>query len=387
MPIFQLWKPSENFEAAEILVPHAYRSELASFIKQGLDSYEIGVTPRFYWVSELGLSQIEVVKLIIFRSQYSSDLTELRFDIPFELLEGVNYLKRYFEGFEYFNAKFHGVESIFESQYFTSYMLTRLCLLRDLSEDIIFGVLDRSPFVKKDFKFDNKAWWDLGDSLSQPVRRLMKRIKVDFSGEVPTPFDRVLLWLQELESNLRSFQRSSVNWSQENVIRHTSGYFWFLAERQLLLGNSNLALIFMHRSVDLLLFAICADNRLIDFAKDKGFGKYRDDDKDAVTLLNSLNRLGGVISANSSRDDLFKELNNWRNQTMYAHALTSIEYGSALKLYYDLLGSVENLGGSGWNRMRRFLRSFPELELCECLGINDESGSFYQPFSINDVLA
>lgn len=256
-------------------------------------------------------------------------------------------------------------------------------LLEEVNKNLIFWLESKSPFVYLAPDNKNKAWWQTSPKARGAALAIEHKIKRSFANRVPVQLDRFTVWLQDLEKNINKFcENISLGWSKSDAIKHASAYCAGIAERQLLHGNHDLSIMFYHRSVDLMLYSICAEQGLVNFSKNGGFGAYQSDLQKKITLNNSLDELSNHLNSSAARVQVFDDLNSWRNQLILTHYLTSSERRAIDVLAIKVRGELERLANPDWLKARDFFSSPPRISYQDIINVNNCISSLYKKSSL-----
>lgn len=252
-------------------------------------------------------------------------------------------------------------------------------LISEINSGLISWLENKSPFILSSPNNSNKAWWNLHPKPRGIAQSISHKIKRLYASNIPDQLKNLNSWLLQLEKNINYFcVNNQLGWNTSSTIKHASAYCAGIAERQLLHGDHNLAIIFYHRSVDLLLYSICAEQGLIDFSRNWGFGAYKANKLAPVTLRNSLTELTNYLNSSSTRENTFENLNSWRNQLIQTHYLTTADQTAIDSLAIKVRAELELISTNDWRKARDFFTSSPPISYSEIININNCTSSLFE---------
>lgn len=251
-----------------------------------------------------------------------------------------------------------------------------IIFLRDLASECIKKLESSSPIFHNSHCEKRKSWWTAQIPLSQDFAKIRRQMKSTFGGAIPKNLIKLDTQLAALENKLQKLQASPPGLKTiSKSIMEASAYCSAIAERHFKRNNTNGAILLLHRSVDLLLFYICAKFNIIDFTKYGGRYKltYAPQNSDLIHLLSSLDILTShsLISPESGRQSDFEDLNKWRNMLMETHYMTSPQDESIWSLFQRIRMHSEKLGEADWRSTRDLYLNGIEISSVEILDPDD----------------
>ena len=245
--------------------------------------------------------------------------------------------------------------------------------IRVLTLDCLAPLAFGSPFIHQGLLPKNKSWWSVPASAIQRVKNLRRRITTDF-GMVPFGLSSIDSWLEKVGIRLdRLHATPSTDQKKEAAIFEASSYCAALAERHLMQGQPGLAVLLLHRSVDLLLMSLCVKNGMIDFSAHGGKYKHawrQSNGSGFISLRFSLDNLKRNLASHPTREADLNELNEWRNTLMQTHYMTELSEEKASELFKKTRFHLQLLGGSDWTRARDTYLSGVALTTMQILNFN-----------------
>jgi len=350
-------------------IKKAYRKQLRT------DKTPLGC--RFYITLPNGSQHLELVKEHISIRHFKSSHADEKPNGPAALGELISALS------ELSQARIEKTITAAKKHAFPPDIYLALELLSEVNETLISWLEDKSPFIFSVADNSNKAWWKAQPRARGKATSIAHKMKKLFAGTIPEQLISLNNWLTKLDNNINNFcENKALGWGTSHAVAHASAYCAGIAERQLLHGNHNLAVIFFHRSTDLLLYSICAEQGLINFSRNSGFGAYKTNAALPVTLKNSMFELTNYLTNNVTRDKLFDDLNCWRNQLIQTHYLTNADRSTIDKLAIELRAQLEKIATREWINARDFFNSHPIITYPEIIDINNCTSQLYKEIKI-----
>lgn len=242
-----------------------------------------------------------------------------------------------------------------------------------------------SPFQHSSYIATHKGWWNGSAVLSNQYKTMRLSITKKFGlSNTPNGLLNIENWLSKIEGRFSQLVKSSKS-TEENAIFEASAYCSAMAERHLLRGNCSLAILFLHRSADLLMMKVCCS--CIDFTKNKGGGaystSYASPNNTEIRLLNSVRVADShLLVQRADRNDAFNLLNNWRNLLIQTHYMSDITDSTAIDIFRKVRSYLEDIGGPSWKSARDvYLEAIP-IRLKDLL---DVDGSLSNTFTVIDI--
>ena len=237
-------------------------------------------------------------------------------------------------------------------------------------------------FVHHDTSFKNRRWWKNPSSLAINFQRTAERFLAIVNGVVPPKIKKIQTWVEEFEKQAAGLHLSpSSARNESDVFRQASAFLTVNADIHQANKSHILALLSLHRAVEWLLAARCADEKMLDFTSHDGV---RMDDKDnkligfdilLTALVNRGIMLNGMIGS-------FVTLNAWRNMFAYTHHMSSPDTSDGVALFFKIRESLPDIANHEWKQSVRVLSTPWPISLEDIL---DPWGEIRDSFKIYDV--
>lgn len=239
-------------------------------------------------------------------------------------------------------------------------LVTVNAFLLDFSIECLLPLEFGSPFIHGSPQDHHRRWWTTQAGHVTKLQQFGKRLKVDFSQNPPIGLSALEIWRSDVEMRLRRMQASPPNdATRKRALLEASSYCSALAERHLIRGHFSLAILLLHRALDLVMFSLCVHWNAIDFAYRGGqyISTFSPSGKpNQISLLNSLSAIGNQFASHPTREADFKELNDWRNLLLQTHYMSGLDDVKARSIFTKIRPHLEALGGSDWQAsLNRYL--------------------------------
>ena len=239
-------------------------------------------------------------------------------------------------------------------------------------------------FVHPDTSLRNRRWWKNPSSLAITLQRTTERFVAILNGVVPPKIKQIKTWIEEFESQADGLHLNPASTRNESdVFRQASAFLVVNADIHQANKSYILALLSLHRAVEWLLAAKCADEGLLDFTSHDGV-RMNDSDNKLISfdlLLSALTNRGMTLNGMVPS---FGSLNSWRNMFAYTHHMSSPQIGDAIDLFNKIRASLPHIANNEWKNSVKILSNPLPISLEDIL---DPCGEIRDSFKIYDAVA
>lgn len=254
-------------------------------------------------------------------------------------------------------------------------------LLLDFAIECLKPMEYGTPFVHLGTSEQHKSWWKSPPSHLNALKRIKKRRSLDFIGH-PNALRPLDEWLDRAISQVgRMHALPSQPTQRRDAIFEASAYCGAVADRHLMRSHYSQAILHLHRSLDLMLFAVCDSRSLIDHAQYGG--RYVSSfaptvGANRISLLNSFDALKSSLAYNATRESDFHDLNEWRNLLIHTHYMSGLDDTKARELFRRIRPHLLALGGSQWQSAHDSYLRGVQLTIADLLDADESLSSSVQ---------
>ena len=254
--------------------------------------------------------------------------------------------------------------------------------LLDFAADCLKPLEYGAPFVHMGTSPHHKSWWQSRSSHVSLLARCKAKRAVNFSG-IPSALQSVDRWIDLINARLgRLHAMPPLPAQRQGAIVEASAYCAAIAERHLMRSHHGQAVLHLHRSLDLLLFAICDRQGMIDHSRHGG--RYVTSlapttGANRVTLMNSFDAVKTYLAHHSTRESEFSDLNDWRNLLMHTHYMTGLDDSTTRGVFGRIRPHLQSLGGSQWQEAHVAYLGGVQLTVADLLDVDQSLSSAVQP--------
>lgn len=254
-------------------------------------------------------------------------------------------------------------------------------LLLDFAVECLKPMECGTPFVHLGTSEQHKSWWKSQPAHLNILKRMKRRLSVDFTGH-PSALQPLDQWLDQVISQVdRMSARPPLPAQRRDAILEASAYCGAIADRHLMRCHYSQAILHLHRSLDLMLFAVCDGRTLIDHSQHGG--KYHSSfaptvGANRITLLNSFDALKSSLAHNATRESDFRDLNDWRNLLIHTHYMSGLDDTKARELFWRIRPHLLALGGSQWQHAHNLYLRGVQLTIADLLDVDGSLSSSIQ---------
>lgn len=225
-----------------------------------------------------------------------------------------------------------------------------------------------------------RLWWAQSSDLAQEVGRHKSDLQKTFLGSVPAALNSLNLWLFELEKRLNSMFFGA---PRQAAMLEASALCAGLAGIHFAKARHSMAVLFCHRSADLLFTSMCAGAGLIDFTKAYGEGELRVPigTKYELSLMTCYEAMvqASLIVPNSQQKNSLSNLNATRNRLLLTHGMGSASGTDVQSALQNVVPILKNYGGGSWTTAYNFHRSPPSVAIRDLFELSDGLTQTLQP--------
>ncbi len=238
-----------------------------------------------------------------------------------------------------------------------------------------------TPLVHQGTSQQHKSWWRVRASHLSHLAHFKARRKVDFPG-VASALQSIDRWIDLMHTRLVRLNAVPLQPAQiQAAVVEASAYCAAVAERHLMRSHHGQAILHLHRSVDLLLFALCDGRSLIDHSSYGG--RYVSSFAPAtganqITLKNSYDAVKSLLAYNATREGDFSDLNDWRNLLMHTHYMTGLDDSTARSIFGRIRPHLRALGSSQWRQANDDYLKGVQLTVADLLDVDQSLTSTVQ---------
>jgi len=254
-------------------------------------------------------------------------------------------------------------------------------LLLDFAVECLKPMEYGTPFVHLGTSEQHKSWWKSEPAHLNVLKRMKRRRSVDFTGH-PSALQPLDQWLDQVISQVDCMSaRPPLPAQRRDAILEASAYCGAIAERHLMRCQYSQAILHLHRSLDLMLFAVCDSRNLIDHSQYGGkyFSSFAPTvGANRITLLNSFDALKNSLAHNATRERDFLDLNDWRNLLIHTHYMSGLDDTKARELFGRIRPHLLALGGSQWQSAHDSYLRGVQLTIADLLDVDESLSSSVQ---------
>lgn len=235
-------------------------------------------------------------------------------------------------------------------------------------------------FIHDDALPKYRNWWKQPSSLAGSFERTHERFAAILTGSVPDSLKKVREWIggfREQATGLHLIPASTQ--TESDVFRQASAFMTVSADVHLANQSHILALICLHRAVEWLLAAKCADQNLLDFTSAAGVKMRSGELLGFDALLTAFAQQG--MTLNGMMNDLVK-LNSWRNLFAYTHHMSCPRTAEAETLYKRIRSGLPAIVNNQWKATVRVLSEPWPVSLEDML---DPAGVLRDTYSVHSA--
>jgi len=246
--------------------------------------------------------------------------------------------------------------------------------IRQLTQRLIRPFEQAAAYHHPNSNSAHRNWWKSFPTLRTACGELVSQFQSTFSRSPPEELKEMGVWLDKL-FKLLTLLRKETGQSEPSVLKQASAFCTARADAALRAGHAGLALLYLHRGVDWLLTAKCADAGHIVF--NTYGGRYTHDSSTPISFASSLSLLSQQPL--HGLEAHFKELNAWRNLAIHTHHMTLIPNGEAEALYLKIRPKLKHLADTAWDQACSDYGLPPPLTL---LSLLDADGTVRSAFTV-----
>lgn len=239
-------------------------------------------------------------------------------------------------------------------------------------------------FIHDDASPKYRNWWKQPSSLADSFARTHARFPAILTGSVPDSLKKVREWIggfKEQAAGLRLEPASTQ--TESDAFRQASAFMAVSADVHHANHNHILALICLHRAVEWLLAAKCADQNLLDFTSTTGVKMRSGDLLSFDALLTAFAQQG--LTLNGMMNDLGK-LNSWRNLFAYTHHMSCPRTAEADGLFKRIRSGLPAIANNQWKAAVNVLSEPWPVSLEDMLDPAGEVRDTYSVHSANSLI-
>lgn len=232
--------------------------------------------------------------------------------------------------------------------YKTEFLISLVSNLIKLREDIFI----KSPFFAKTWAYFDHAWWH-HDIMFFPILDEIKG-KINKSAKKDLFFD-VCNYLNKIDFSLKALKSQVL---QERLVA-SSAYFFAASRKINRNSNLDLSLLLLHRSLDMAIQSIAAEERIIIDSNEGIF--YRQNRRTEVSLNTTKSILveNGCIALNKDQIRVIENINFTRNRSMLTHSFFSITEEDLNEFHRKCQTMIKTMLGDS-SKWSEFYKSFIE---------------------------
>jgi hypothetical protein len=223
-----------------------------------------------------------------------------------------------------------------------------MTFMSDVIEHVISPLEHIAVYPRSQFSHSDKSWWATFPPLRTEVRVLRESLSMRFGKPIPSGLLCLVTWLVTLEDRLG--RMCSAGTSEEVAMREASALCAAVSTRLHLRGERTMSMLYLHRSAEWLLNAKCSAAGYVNFAT---HGGVYFSNGNALTFRDTLATLKAVVPLGGIESEL-EELNQWRNQAVLTHHLTTMASSVADRLYSTIMPRLSKLANREWERAYDF---------------------------------
>jgi hypothetical protein len=238
-------------------------------------------------------------------------------------------------------------------------------------------------FVHEDTSPKNRRWWKKPSSLAFAFQRTTQRFSATLNGVVPPNLKQIHGWVQAFETQANGLHLDPASSrSESDVFRQASAFMTVGADIHQANQNYVLALLSLHRAVEWLLAAKCADEGILDFTSNDGV-RMNDPDKKLISfdlLLTALTNRGIMLNGMVGS---IATLNSWRNLLAYTHHMSSPSFSDAIDLFTKIRSTLPDIANNEWKQAVSTLSSPWPISIEDIL---DPYGEIRDSFTLHETI-
>ncbi|WP_372029193.1 hypothetical protein [Pseudomonas kurunegalensis] len=235
-------------------------------------------------------------------------------------------------------------------------------------------------FIHDDASPQYRNWWKQPSSLAGSFERTHARFPAILTGSVPDSLQKVRKWIGGFKEQATGLHLEPTSTQTEaDVFRQASAFMAMSADVHHANHSHILALICLHRAVEWLLAAKCADQNLLDFTSTTGVRMRSGDLLSFDTLLTAFAQQG--LTLNGMMNDLVK-LNSWRNLFAYTHHMSCPRTTEAESLFRRIRVGLPTIANNQWKATVKVLSEPWPVSLEDML---DPAGEVRDTYSVHSA--
>lgn len=234
-------------------------------------------------------------------------------------------------------------------------------------------------FTHDDAVPKNRVWWKDPSSLADSFQRTQQRFPAILTGAIPPSLQKVREWINAFREQAEGLHlASSSGQTESDVFRQASAFMAVSADIHHANQSHILSLLCLHRAVEWLLAAKCADQGMLNFTSLSGvrMGAGKNELISFDLLLTALTNQGMTLYGMVG--DLLK-LNSWRNLFAYTHHMSSPRASDAAILFSRIRSNLPHIANAKWNNTVRVLSEPWPVSLEDML---DPAGELRDTFTV-----
>lgn len=235
--------------------------------------------------------------------------------------------------------------------------------LQAVGEELIQPMEQGLLYCHEDNNAHRRDWWHTQPYLSQVCIELQRKVQIIGAPEPPLVVQKMNDWLKAVGIQI---DRMSLTKAGEHHVVFETASAWFTAAglRHIERAHAGWGLLFLHRAVEWLLMAKSAEMGFIDFTKVGGRYKINHVAKGAKPSFNNhLTALAGYVNF-FELEELFKEINQWRNLLPYTHHMTVAPDDKAYFLLSKIVEGLPKFASSThWSNAVKTFAKAPPINL------------------------
>ncbi|MGJ5998871.1 hypothetical protein ACSBR8_27000 [Pseudomonas aeruginosa] len=235
-------------------------------------------------------------------------------------------------------------------------------------------------FIHDDALPKYRNWWKQPSSLASSFERTYARFSAILTGDVPASLQRIREWICGFKDQAAGLYLAPASSQIESdVFRQASAFMAVSADIHHANHSHILALICLHRAVEWLLAAKCADQNLLDFTSTTGVRMRSGELLSFDALLTAFTQQG--MTLNGMINDLGK-LNSWRNLFAYTHHMSCPRMADARSIFTRIRSGLPGVANSSWKENVKTLSCPWPVSLEDML---DPAGEVRDTYSVHSV--